>query len=240
MIRVLLVDDDLRIRRDLECLLDLEPDLAVVGTVGDGREAVVAATRLAPHVIVMDVRMPGLDGISAIARLRAVGVDSHVLVLTTFDVDEYVIRAVRAGAAGFMLKDRAASGLAGAVRALYAGESVVDARATTRLLRALVRPTAVTNPLTERETEVLTHLATGMSNEEIAGTTGISRLTVKTHVSSVLTKLGMTNRVQAAVWAHERGLVSPRPSDATSERTGAIPETQAVRQTPGWPTRGGR
>ncbi len=215
-IRVVVADDDPRVRTDFTTLLELEADLVVVGTAADGAAAVDLGARLRPDVVVMDVRMPGLDGIEATRRLRArVGDRSRVLVVTTFDLDEYVLGAVRAGAAGFLLKDRAPDLLAPAVRTVAAGDGIVSPRATARLLRELAAPVAVGPPggLTEREADLVALLARGLTNEEIAARARISRATVKTHMSNVLAKLGLANRLQVVVWAYEHGLVAP-PSAA--------------------------
>lgn len=213
-LRVVVADDDPRVREDFTALLGLEPDIAVVGTAADGEAAVQVASQLRPHVVVMDVRMPGRDGIDATRALRRRHLDRcRVLVVTTFDVDEYVLGAVRAGAAGFLLKDQAPDLLAPAVRTVAAGEGVVSPRATARLLRELVSPGLADHRppagLTEREAEVVRLMARGLSNEEIAQEARIARATVKTHVSNVLAKLGLTSRLQVVVWAYEHGL-APR------------------------------
>jgi DNA-binding NarL/FixJ family response regulator len=213
-LRVVVADDDPRIRGDFTALLDLEPDITVVGTADDGAQAVELSSRLLPHVVVMDVRMPGRNGIEATRALRRRHRDRcRVLVVTTFDLDEYVLGAVRAGAAGFLLKDQAPDLLAPAVRTVAAGDGVVSPRATARLLRELVAPGLDDQRppagLTEREAEVVTLMARGLSNDEIALRAGITRATVKTHVSNVLAKLGLTSRLQVVVWAYENGL-APR------------------------------
>lgn len=213
-LRVVVADDDPRVCSDFTALLDLEPDIAVVGTAADGADAVEVATRLLPHVVVMDVRMPGRDGIEATRALRRRHRDRcRVLVVTTFDLDEYVLGAVRAGAGGFLLKDQAPDLLAPAVRTVAAGEGVVSPRATARLLRELVAPGLAADRrsggLTEREAEVVTLMARGLSNEQIAQRARITRATVKTHVSNVLAKLALTSRLQVVVWAYENGLAPP-------------------------------
>ena len=187
----------------------------MVGTATDGAQAVEVGSRLLPHVVVMDVRMPGRNGIEATRALRRRHRDRcRVLVVTTFDLDEYVLSAVRAGAARFLLKDRAPELFAPAVRTVAAGEGVVSPRATARLLRELVAPGfADDHPpaqLTEREAEVVALLARGLSNEEIARRARITRATVKTHISNVLAKLGLSSRLQVVVWAYENGLVPPK------------------------------
>jgi DNA-binding NarL/FixJ family response regulator len=213
-LRVVVADDDPRVRDDFTTLLGLEHDIAVVGTAADGEEAVEIATRLQPHVVVMDVRMPGRNGIEATRALRRRHLDRcRVLVVTTFDLDEYVLGAVRAGAAGFLLKDQAPELLASAVRTVAAGEGVVSPRATARLLRELVAPGLAEDRrpagLTEREAEVVVLIARGLSNDEIARRAGITRATAKTHISNVLAKLGLASRLQVVVWAYENGLAPP-------------------------------
>lgn len=212
VVRLGVADDDARVRRDLCALLDLEPDLEVVAAVGDGAAAVLVADRLRPDVVVMDVRMPVLDGIEATRRLRRRHGDRcRVLVVTTFDLDEHVLGAVRAGVAGFLVKDRAPEQLADAVRTVAAGDAVVSPRATARLLREFVPP-ALDGPapagLTDREADLVRLLARGLSNDQIAAAAHISRATVKTHVSSILTKLGLASRLQVVVRAYDHGLVT--------------------------------
>ncbi|MBC8091210.1 MAG: response regulator [Pseudonocardia sp.] len=178
--------------------------------------AVAACARLVPDVVVMDVRMPVMNGIDATRHLRRVHRERcRVLVVTTFDLDDYVLGAVRAGAAGFLLKDQAPDQLAAAVRTIAAGDAIVSPRATARLLREFVEPT-VTGPadpagLTARETDLVRLMARGLSNDELAAAAHISRATVKTHVSNVLAKLGLTSRIQVVVWAFEHGLAGPGP-----------------------------
>ena len=217
-LRVVVADDDPRIRGDFAALLELEPDLTVVGTAADGTAVVDLCARLVPHVVVMDVRMPGRDGIAATRALRRRHRDRcRVLVVTTFDLDDYVLGAVRAGAAGFLLKDQAPDLLADAVRTVAAGDGVVSPRATARLLRELVAPGLAEGRapggLTEREAHVVALVARGLRNDEIAAQARISRATVKTHVSNVLAKLGLSSRLQIVVWAYEQGLVPPRGPD---------------------------
>lgn len=206
----MIADDDARVRRDFRTLLELEGDIDVVAVVADGAQAVEVGGRLRPDVVVMDVRMPFVNGIDATYRLRSVlEAGSRVLVVTTFDLDDYVLGAVRAGASGFLLKDRAPEQLADAVRTVAVGEAIVDPRATARLLAELVAPTPVSTghpgPLTDREVEVVRLLAKGLSNEAIAAEAAISRSTVKSHVSSILAKLELTSRIQIVVWAFEHG-----------------------------------
>lgn len=211
-LRVVVADDDPRVRGDFTTLLELEPDLTVVGVAADGDAVLDLCARLLPHVVVMDVRMPGRNGIEATRILRRRYRDRcRALVVTTFDLDDYVLGAVRAGASGFLLKDRAPELLAAAVRTVAAGDGVVSPRATARLLRELVAPGPAdgrpAGGLTEREAEVVALMARGLSNEDIAARARISRATVKTHVSNILAKLGLTSRLQVVVWAYEHGLV---------------------------------
>jgi DNA-binding NarL/FixJ family response regulator len=212
-IRVLIADDDERVRRSFTALLELETDTVVVGTVGDGEKAVEAAHRLRPDVIVMDVRMPRLDGIAATQRIRASNPTwGRILVATTFDLDEYVLGAARAGASGFILKDQAPEELAKAVSLVASGEAMVSPRATARLLQEFVKPVANDSSvelLTDREVEIVQLMARGLSNEEIARQAFISVGTVKTHVSSILTKLNLQSRIQIVVWAFEHRVAVP-------------------------------
>jgi DNA-binding NarL/FixJ family response regulator len=217
-IRVLVVDDQDLVRSGLALILDAQPDLTVVGTVGDGAAAVQAARTLDPDVVLMDVRMPRMNGIEATAaicgRTRA-----RVLVLTTFDLDEYVYEALRAGASGFLLKDMRRQQLVDAVRVVAAGEALLAPTVTRRLIadvvsRSTARPTdprlaARLATLTARETDTLRQLARGRSNAEIAAEMYVTEHTVKTHVSNLLAKLGLRDRVQAVVLAYESGLVVP-------------------------------
>ena len=212
MIRVLLADDHAAIRSGLRLLLSTQPDIEVVGEAADGAVAVTQARALAPDVVLMDVRMPGTDGIEATARIVAEGT-AQVLVLTSFEVDEYVRGSLRAGAAGYLLKTIDAAPLAEAIRRVAAGEAVLAPEVTRTVIAAFaaqpdepVRP-ALPEELTEREREILTALAEGLSNAELARRFAISEATVKTHVSRVLTKLGCASRVQAAIRAREAGLV---------------------------------
>lgn len=208
-IRVVVVDDDERVRRDFRQILELEADIEVIGVVNDGAVAVEFCGRHAPDVVVMDVRMPVMNGIDATRELRAHHDSTcRVLIVTTFDLDDYVLGAIRVGASGFLLKDQALDQLVPAVRTIAAGEAIVSPRATARLLTELVatsRPSRKRGPLTDRELEVARLVARGLSNEEIASTAFIARSTVKTHVSSILTKLGLTSRLQIVVWAYDNG-----------------------------------
>ncbi|HEV7826918.1 MAG TPA: response regulator transcription factor [Mycobacteriales bacterium] len=216
-VRVLLVDDQPLLRTGFRMVLGSEPGLEVVGEAGDGEEAVDLARRLLPDVVLMDIRMPRLDGVEATRRIVDAGLPTRVLVLTTFDLDEYVVGALRAGASGFVTKDVPAEDLVDAIRVVAAGEAVVAPPILRRLLDRyaghLPDPAATTpavlDGLTEREHEVLVHIARGLSNAEIARSLFVSETTVKTHVGHVLTKLGVRDRVQAVVLAYESGLVRP-------------------------------
>jgi DNA-binding NarL/FixJ family response regulator len=211
---VVIVDDQGMVRAGFRSLLASEPDLDVVGEASDGEEAVEVVTRLEPQVTLMDIRMPRLDGIAATRRLVAARVPTRVLVLTTFDLDEYVFEALRAGASGFLLKDAPAEELAAAIRVVASGESLLAPGVTRRVIDAFVRrPAPAARPrderldrLTPREVEVLGLLARGLSNLDIAERLFVSEGTTKTHVSNVLTKLGLRDRVQAVIFAYESGL----------------------------------
>jgi len=211
---VVIADDDPRIRRDFSIILGLEDDLAVVAAVADGSAAIECCRLLMPHVVIMDVRMPVMDGIEATRHIRNLpGDPCRVLSFTTFDLDDYVLGTIRAGASGFLLKDQAPLLLAPAVRTVARGDGIVSPRATARLLQELVRP-AADSPrpsmgLTAREEEVVRLLARGLTNEEIAERAFISKATVKSHVSHILVKLGLSTRLEVVVWAYERGLVKP-------------------------------
>jgi DNA-binding NarL/FixJ family response regulator len=211
-IRVLIADDDERVRRSFAALLELEADIEVVATVNDGESAVDVANRLHPDVIVMDIRMPHLDGIAATKQIRSTNPTwGKMLVVTTFDLDEYVLGAARAGAAGFLLKDQAADELARAVRLIASGDALVSPRATARLLQEFVQPVSLSSAaalLTERELEIVRLMARAMSNDEIAREAFISLGTVKTHVSSILAKLQLQSRIQIVVWAFEHRVTS--------------------------------
>jgi DNA-binding NarL/FixJ family response regulator len=215
-LRVLIVDDDANVRNDFRRLLELEPDISVVGVAHNGSDAISQCANLSPDVVVTDIRMPVLDGIAATQAIRATENPPAVLILTTFDLDEYVLGGIRAGAAGFLLKDQAPELLADAVRTVAKGEAILGPRATARLLAEFVRPsptpssnrTAVLDTLTKREYDVLLHVAQGLSNEEVAEALYVSVPTVKTHMSNLLMKLGIENRVQVVVWAYENGVVS--------------------------------
>lgn len=207
MIRVLVVDDEHLVRSGLRLILEAAGDIAVVGEARDGAEAVGAVTRLGPEVVLMDVRMPGMDGLAAAARIGALPDPPKVIMLTTFDLDEYVLRALQAGAVGFLLKDTPPTELAAAVRTVRAGNAMLAPTVTMRLLSSFVeRAPAVAQrardrlaALTGREREVIHALGRGLSNAGIADELSLSEATVKAHVSRALAKLGLTNRVQAAI-----------------------------------------
>jgi DNA-binding NarL/FixJ family response regulator len=222
MIRVLLADDQTMLRAGLRTILNTHDDIVVVGEAADGRQAVEEARRLRPDVALMDVRMPAMDGIQATRQLAALGLDPpvRVLVLTTFDLDEYVYAALRAGASGFLLKDAPPQELVHAIGVVAAGDAMLAPSVTRRLIRTFAaqpqrlpsEPAGAANDqprlrqLTDRELEVLKLLAGGLTNLEIAESLTVSETTVKTHVGRVLAKLGLHNRVQAAVLAYETGL----------------------------------
>jgi NarL family two-component system response regulator LiaR len=213
-IRVLLVDDHAVVREGLRNFLALQDGLEIVGEASDGAEAIEQAQRLEPDVILMDLVMPGLDGIGAMRQLRVRSPGSRVIVLTSFLEDERVLPAIQAGAAGYLLKNVAPAELARAIRAAHAGEAIIDPTAAARLVHAIAddaRP-RIEEPerLTRRERDVLELIARGQSNKRIALELGISEKTVKTHVGHLLAKLGVSDRTQAALMAVEEGLVSPR------------------------------
>lgn len=207
MTRVLVVDDQRLIRDGIASLLGIQPGIEVVGTAADGEEAVEQALRLEPDVVLMDVRMPGVDGVEATAILRDRLPGAKVVMLTTFDDEEYVVQALRAGAGGYLLKDLPAADLAAAVRLAHAGVAQVDAAVAGRLADSLTRPRPVGVPLTDRETDVLRLLARGATNKEIATRLHVSEGTVKNHVSRILSRLGLRDRTRAAVYARDRGLI---------------------------------
>jgi len=212
-IRVLIADDQELVRTGLSMILGAQPDIEVVGQAIDGNEAVALARSLRPDVCLFDIRMPGLDGIEATRALAGPGVDDPmaVVIITTFDLDEYVFAALRAGARGFLLKDAGSGLLAQAIRAAASGDALIAPSVTVRLLEAFAgsadaaAPPQPVEPLTEREEQVLAKVALGLSNGEIASELYITLSTVKTHVASLMTKLGARNRVEIAIWAHQTG-----------------------------------
>jgi len=214
-IRVLLVDDQMLVRAGFRMVIDSQPDLTVVGEAGDGLAAVQAVPRLVPDLVVMDVRMPVLDGIEATRRITALPGAPKVVVLTTFDLDEHALQAIRAGASGFLLKDTEPEEMLRALRTVFAGDAVIAPSTTRRLLDRLAplaaHPQAaeLVDALTDREREVLVEMARGRSNAEIAGCLVVAEGTVKTHVGRILAKLGARDRVQAVVTAYDAGLVRP-------------------------------
>jgi len=216
-LRILIVDDQALVRAGFRMILEAEPDFEVVGEAADGREAVDDVQRLRPDVVLMDVRMPGVDGIAATRRLLDRNTAAKVLMLTTFDMDEYVYEALRAGASGFLLKDVPPEQLVAGIRAVASGDALLAPSVTRRMIEEYVRrpPDAARTPppaladLTAREREVLELMARGRSNAEIADEFVVSETTVKTHVAHVLSKLGLRDRVQAVVFAYESGLVQP-------------------------------
>ena len=220
MISVLLVDDHSLIRMGFRLLLDAEADIEVVGEAADGTAAVSMCTALRPDVVLMDIRMPGHDGIEATRDIVAAGLPCKVLILTTFDLDDYVYAGLRAGASGFLLKDTQPADLVAAIHTIAAGDAVLAPTATTRLVRqfaASPQPGAASSypaaqlrqALTSREQDVFSHIAAGKSNSEIAASLFLSEGTVKIHVGRILAKLGLRDRVQAVVLAYESRLITP-------------------------------
>jgi len=215
---IVLVDDQDLLRVGFRMVLEAQPDLEVVGEAADGREGLALVRELRPDVVLMDVRMPVLDGVETTRRLVAEGVPSRVIILTTFDLDEYAYAALRAGASGFLLKDAPPSDLLSAIRAVASGDAVVAPSTTRRLLETvahrlpdptLPEPASELDALTPREREVVVAVARGLSNAEIADQLVLSEATVKTHVGRILAKLELRDRVQIVVFAYERGLVAP-------------------------------
>ena len=216
-IRVVIVDDQTLVRVGFRMILDARDDIEVVGEAADGGDAVAVVAETTPDVVLMDVRMPSVDGIVATGRIVDSGSPARIIILTTYDLDEYVFAALRAGASGFMLKDVRPAELVEGVRVVARGDALLAASVTRRLLDHFVRalpdpgePLPALEQLTERELDVLRLVAAALSNVEIAERLYVSEPTVKTHVSSVLRKLGLRDRVQAAVYAYEVGLVRPR------------------------------
>jgi DNA-binding NarL/FixJ family response regulator len=215
-IRVLLADDQALVRSGFQMILSAQPEIDVVGEAEDGRQTIALANRLAPDVILMDVRMPTMDGLEATRRLVSIGTTARILILTTFDLDEYVYEAIRAGASGFLLKDVHPPQLVEAIRVVAAGDALLAPAVTKRLLERFAETLSAPEErapalatLTQRERDVLKLVAGGLSNAEIAERLFLSDTTVKTHVSSLLRKLRLRDRVQAVVLAYEAGLVRP-------------------------------
>jgi DNA-binding NarL/FixJ family response regulator len=224
-IRILLVDDERLLRTGFSMILRCEPDLAVIGEAADGHEAVAAAAELNPDVVLMDIRMPGLDGLEATRRILASGSQARILVLTTFDLDTYVYAALAAGASGFLLKDTPEDQLIGAIRAVAAGNGLFAPSVTRRLIQHFALQNSassqapVLSSLTDREQEILKLLAAALSNADIAALLYISEHTVRTHVARILAKLQLHDRAQAIVVAYETGLVrAGEPPQGRSSR----------------------
>ncbi|MDH2408540.1 response regulator [Streptomyces chitinivorans] len=216
-VRVLVVDDQAVVRAGFAAIVDAEPDLSVVGEAGDGATAVELAAELGPDVVLMDIRMPGMDGLTATRLITGGPSGARVLVLTTFDLDSYVFEALCAGASGFLLKDARADDLLAAVRVVASGDGILAPAVTGRLIAAFaqgapVRPEAgrALERLTPREREVLLLVASGLTNAEIGERLGVSTGTVKTHVNALFGKLGLRDRVQATILAYDTGLIRPR------------------------------
>jgi DNA-binding NarL/FixJ family response regulator len=212
VITVLLVDDQPLVRAGFRLILQPEEDIEVVGEASNGEEGVEAARSLDPDVVLMDVRMPRVDGIEATRRLQEMGARARIIMLTTFDLDEYVFDALAAGASGFLLKDIEPEELAVAVRVVGRGDALLAPSVTRRLISTFARsrrrpPTVQLRDLTEREVEVLGQIARGLTNQEIAAVLGVSETTIKTHVAHLLDKLDLRDRVQAVILAYESGLV---------------------------------
>ncbi|MFE0476325.1 response regulator [Streptomyces sp. NPDC058947] len=218
-ISVLLADDQPMIRTGFRYILEAEPDIEVVGEAADGREAVEETRRLSPDVVLMDIRMPRMDGVEATRLIAERGLPGRVIILTTFDLDQHVVDALRAGASSFLVKDGPADSLVAAIRTVAAGEAVLAPRVTRRLLERFAgMPSEAAPPvpprldvLTGREVDVLRTLARGLSNAEIAAELGIGETTVKTHIAHILDKFQLRDRVQAVILAYDSGLVTPRP-----------------------------
>jgi DNA-binding NarL/FixJ family response regulator len=218
-VRVLLCDDQALVRGGFRLILEAREDIEVVGEAEDGVQALELTWRLLPDVVLMDIRMPRIDGVEATRRLVRAGAEARIVILTTFDLDEYVFEALRAGASGFLVKDVQPAQLVEAVRVVARGEALLAPAVTRRLLdrfaQALPGPPEPLPPqlgeLTDREREVLALLADGLSNAELAERLVVSETTIKTHVSSILRKLGLRDRVQAVVLAYQAGLVRPQP-----------------------------
>jgi DNA-binding NarL/FixJ family response regulator len=230
VISVLIADDQDLVREGLRMLLEAEPDLAVAGEAADGSQALAQARLLDPDVILMDVRMPRMNGIEATTLLVQAGSRARILMLTTFNLDEYVYHALKAGASGFLLKDASREQLTGGVRTIAAGETLLAPAITRRLIEDFcdgpapgTRVTGAAGGLTERELGVARLVAEGLSNAEIAARLYLSEATVKSHIARILAKLGLRDRVQVAVYAYEHGIVRP------GQRRGTSPPGQGTR-----------
>ena len=213
-LRVVVADDEALVRGGFRMIIDNQDDMETVGEAADGDEAVAVATRMRPDILLMDIRMPRMDGLEAARRILATGSKTRVVMLTTFDIDEYVFRALEAGASGFLLKDVTPEQLLASIRLVAAGDELLAPAITRRIIkryaRARTRPEeSKMHSLTERETEVVSLIATGMSNAEVAGRLNLSPATVKTHVARILSKLDLRDRVQLVVLAYESGIVVP-------------------------------
>jgi DNA-binding NarL/FixJ family response regulator len=212
VIRVLLADDQALVRGGFRLILDAEPDIEILAEAGDGEEAVARAVEMTPDLVLMDIRMPRLDGIEATRQLLQRLDATRVLILTTFDLDEYIVDAFRAGASGFLLKTAPPDQLVAAVRTVHTGDALLAPASTRRLIEQFARPhhnAAALAELTAREQDVIRLLARGLTNAEIANTLVVEPSTIKSHVASLLTKLGLRDRVQAVVYAYENGVVRP-------------------------------
>lgn len=222
--RVLIADDQALVRSGFRLIIEASEDLTVVAEAANGVEAIECVRQYDPDVVLMDVRMPGMDGVEATRRIVASGANARILILTTFDVDEYVHDAIRAGASAFLLKDIRPAQLVEAIRIVAAGEALLAPSVTRRLLERFASsfPAELTphqplvDTLTSRELEILTLLANGLSNAELAERLYLGETTIKTHVSSILRKLGLRDRVQAVIFAYDAGLVRPRQEDSGS------------------------
>lgn len=213
-IRILLVDDQELVRMGMRLVLDAQDDLDVVGEAASGDEAITQVEVLQPDIVLMDVRMPGIDGIAATRHILETRPDTRIIVLTTFDLDEYAFGALRAGASGFLLKDASPQQLSAAVRSVHAGDAMISPRVTRRMLDLFAdkvpddtTPAPTVDALTPRETEILVAIAEGLNNDELAARFFLSESTVKTHVGRILMKLRLRDRVQAVLFAHRNGLV---------------------------------
>lgn len=223
-IRVMIVDDQAMVRRGFRLIVESEPDMQVVAEAADGEQAIASARRFAPEVVLMDVRMPRMDGLAAAQQILAEHDGVRVLVLTTFDLDEHLYEALRIGASGFLLKNASPEELVNAVRVVARGEALLDPAVTRRVIERFATPRPARagdrehlDELTSREREVLTLIARGLANAEIAARLVVSTSTVKNHVASILMKLGLRDRTQAVAFAYEAGLVRPGETNSTLE-----------------------